>query len=165
MRKPELHDVLHDGLVLTRKNPGRFQGGGGVKAKRNSSSRSRSASRSASRARAADENNFNRTNDSSLFHTVSHKSRERNVAERPSRSLTPSSHAHRLGVSLNKNLNQQNSRHSSLSRSPSNSSRMTHNRTYDILPEAGDMGKKSDSSLGKLNELFINQNFKLLYSL
>jgi hypothetical protein len=123
--------------------------------KNTSSSRSRSASRSASERRQSvgsinqsrlDSNN--QINDSSIFHTVNRKSNERNpmlakVLTRPSRSLTPT-HFHKLGPSLNKNLNTQNNRHSSRSRSPS-----TSNRTYDILPETGDMTKKYDTTLGE----------------
>lgn len=164
LRKPELHDVLNDGLVLTKKNPKgqhkvvnvpRNKGSPGSTSSR-SVSRSRSASKSRSLNSSRNESDF--INDSSLFHTVSKSNNERNPIlshalndqrKRQSRSTDPKSgHAHRLGKSLNRNLQEQNSRPSSAAsnRSPSR----FQDTDFDLLPEAGDF-RKFDTTLENCN--------------
>ena len=102
LRKPELHDVLTDGLVLTKKNPKgqnkaqirpRTPGSpGSVLSRNNSRSVSRSVSRSGSRSssrspsrsqslnssRSRSNNEYNCDNESAIFQTVSRGNGERN---------------------------------------------------------------------------------------
>lgn len=149
LRKPELHDVLNDGLVLTKKNPKgqnkvtlrpRSPGAPGSVSR----SRSRSASRASSaRSLSSPQNEF--INDSSLFHTVPSTQRERNPIlsralndqrKRKSRSTDP-----KLSSS-NRNLSGQNSRSRSSSRSALDNP---------ILPNSGDYSVRYDTTLEGCN--------------
>lgn len=176
LRKPELHDVLTDGLVLTKKNPKgqnkapirpRTPGSpGSVLSGNNSRSASRSSSRSPSRShslnssRSRSNNEYNFDNGSAIFHTVSKRNGERNPIlsralndkrKRQSRSTDlASGHSHGLGRSLNQNLMRQNHRSSSASR---NRSPGRFKAFDDILPLAGDyeLDGRYDTTLGKLS--------------
>lgn len=170
LRKPELHDVLSDGLVVTNKNPV-GQGKVTVPPRRPGSPgsvSSRSVSRSASRSSVSRSLNTNHNqvqsdnscadndfiNDSSLFHTSAGNKTpvvsralndKRSARKRQSRSEHPK---HKLGHSLNRNLSQQNFRPSSAAakRSPSR----FQEDDFDLLPEAGDF-RKFDTTLQNCN--------------
>lgn len=123
LRKPELHDVLHDGLVLTKKASDRA---GSAKGRR----RSLSLTRLIEPVPMIDHASLHSQSllqPSSSISKSSHRPRPRSarVQSRLSRSLSP--------FSLNESLAKANERKSS--RSVSSSSR--NNRTYDILPENG----------------------------
>jgi hypothetical protein len=114
LRKPELHDVLHDGLVLTKKTSDRV---GSSKRRR----RSLSLTRLIEPVPMIDHASLH----SQSLQASSQRPRARSarIQSRASRSLSP--------FSLNESLSKANERKSS--RSVSSSSR--NNRTYDILPE------------------------------
>ena len=132
LRKPELHDVLHDGLVLVKKNLKRIK------------NRHRSASRSKRSRSRSNDYKFSSPSLDNLIHVKSF--------DHLSRSLSPHNR------SLNSNIRIENDR--SLSRSLSNSRR--HDCTYDILPEFSDdfctrsvqhyqQNKKFDTNLENCN--------------
>jgi hypothetical protein len=130
LRKPELHDVLHDGLVVTRKNRNilKRRRGSISSLKKNKSNRS-------SRSRS---NDFKFTSPSLDNINIRSKSENRR------RSLSPHNR------SLNTNLKFENDR--SASRSLSNSSSRHQNQTYDILPEFDDLNNASiNNHSGKLD--------------
>jgi len=120
LRKPELHDVLHDGLVLTKKTSDR------VGSSKSSRRRSLSLTRLIEPVPMIDYATLHSQSYSPMSKS-SHRPRARSarVQSRLSRSLSP--------FSLNETLARANERKPS--RSVSSSSR--HNRTYDILPENG----------------------------
>jgi hypothetical protein len=132
LRKPELHDVLHDGLVLTKKV-------GAKMARREKKLRSKLKAIQFSRSLNSSPVPLNFTlNNSAIFHSNRNNSYEKlneldryhERSRRFARSLSPSPLV--LGPSLNENLAKENSRKHSRNSSASSTSR---NRTYDILPE------------------------------
>ena len=134
LRKPELHDVLHDGLVLTKKV-------GAKMARREKKLRSKLRAiqfNSRSLNSSPVPSNF-APNSSAIFHNnrsdsydkLNELDRYHDRSRRFVRSLSPSSPLV-LGSSLNENLARENSRKHSRNSSASSTSR---NRTYDILPE------------------------------
>ena len=151
MRKPELHDVLHDGLVLTKKRRTR-KGNNNNKIRR-----SNSLSRLETRGSSAFSNSFDGhgMNNSALFEQIKnnnlHHNKYNHAARAPraefhynsknrlSRSLSPFS----LCNSPNHNLARQNHRSPQVPRSASRSVSpccKNQNATYDILPDEG-LGK------------------------
>lgn len=142
LRKPELHDVLHDGLVLTEKSPVRIRyskGGKRTKFRRGSLSQSSRSSRSnsAERPRSHSLNRLQRDYDDVAemcdnTHRRYNSPRPRSsyssriYDDHQSRSLS----LNRSDISLNRNLAYENHR----PRSRGNSADSTGNRTYDILP-------------------------------
>ena len=143
-RKPELHDVLHDGLVLTRKNRNRSRRKNQRTIRSHSEERAISSAKNSPRtAPDSSAENLVGANSSALFYTV--KPARTKSLDRLDRTLSP--HPHILGRSLNKNLKIENARrpHSSNSRSRSNS--RNTDRTYDVLSDS----EKNNSS-SNLNE-------------
>jgi hypothetical protein len=128
LRKPELHDVLHDGLVLTKKV-------GAKMARREKKLRSKLRAIQSSRSLNSSPvpHNF-APNSSAIFYSNRNDSYEKlnelDRSRRFVRSLSPSPLV--LGPSLNENLARENSRKHSRNSSVSSTSR---NRTYDILPD------------------------------
>lgn len=136
LRKPELHDVLHDGLVLVKKRD-------------NNSRRKNKRVRARSSQSSRSQSNDQRYTSSSLENLF--KSKSYDLARR---SLSPQS------GSFNYNLKLENDRSSS--RSLSNSSLRRHNRTYDILPESDDQfltkhhNFKEPNTSDNMNNNYIN---------
>lgn len=161
-RKPELHDMLHDGLVLTEKSRKRAQ-----------RRQNRKPRRSSSLSRLDESHFMNERphsglgslapqyeNNSALFHAIQKHNSKDHACASPASSLFYDSHNRlsrsvspfRMGISLNTNLKKQNQRTPRLnnsgsngpsrSRSASGSASRRHDRTYDVL--ATDNGTISD---------------------
>lgn len=146
LRKPELHDVLNDGLVLTKKNPKgqkvitvpprKMGSPGSVSSRSVSRSRSVSKTRSLNSSRNEDLDENDLVNDNSIYNNEQNNIMTRALNDqrkRQSRSIDPKS-----GHS-NNHLKEQNSR--PCSAASNRSPYCSQEASYDFLPEYGDFKK------------------------